>query len=141
MRRPMPAVSQGRTDTFTEHRPSDGLSDNLRSGGAPFPRCHVFARLRSRPRRAGIALWRIYPPQHSEYCCAFQRHYAILTINHAIIRVGTIDDGAIGMAAWQRIAPRRDRANRSRGARGPPRPPLFRRVGRPPPYTLPAQIT
>ena len=82
------------------------------------------------------------PPQQREYCCAFQRHYAILTINHAIMRVGTIDDGAIGRAAWQRIAPRRDRANGSRGAHGrPPRPPLFRRVGRPPPYTLPAQIT
>ena len=30
MRRPMPAVSQGRTGTFTEHRSNDGLSDILR---------------------------------------------------------------------------------------------------------------
>src|SRR3954464_11411708 len=30
MQRPMPASSQDRTGTFTEHRPSDGLSDILR---------------------------------------------------------------------------------------------------------------
>src|SRR3954469_12712667 len=44
MQRPMPAVLQGRTGTFTEHRLSDGLSDILRGGGARRPRCHVFAR-------------------------------------------------------------------------------------------------
>src|SRR4051794_35205960 len=47
MRRPMPTVSQGRTGPFTKHRPSDGLSDTLRDGGAHHPRCHVIARLRS----------------------------------------------------------------------------------------------
>src|SRR3954453_5682054 len=29
----LPAVSQGRTGTFTEHRRSDGLSDTSRGGG------------------------------------------------------------------------------------------------------------
>src|SRR5215218_2466380 len=37
MRRPMPAVSQSRTDTFTEHRWSDGLSDILRGGEGVSP--------------------------------------------------------------------------------------------------------
>ena len=45
------AVSQGRTGTFIDHRPSDGLSDILRGGGAHRPPCHVFARLRSSPWR------------------------------------------------------------------------------------------
>jgi len=39
----VPAVSQGRTGTFTEHRPSDKLSDILRGGGA----CRPPSRIRS----------------------------------------------------------------------------------------------
>src|SRR5215203_2830592 len=44
MRRPMPAVSQGRTGTFTEHRPGDGLSDILRGGEGAAP---ALSRIRS----------------------------------------------------------------------------------------------
>src|SRR4051794_16851416 len=33
----MPAVSQGRTGTFTEHKPSDGLNDILRGGESASP--------------------------------------------------------------------------------------------------------
>jgi Resolvase, N terminal domain len=44
MRRPMPAGSQGRTGTFTEHSPSDGLSDILGDVESASP---VLSRIRS----------------------------------------------------------------------------------------------
>src|SRR4051812_49290172 len=44
MRRSMPAGSQGRTGTFTEHRPSNGLRDILRGRGGVLP---ALSRIRS----------------------------------------------------------------------------------------------
>jgi hypothetical protein len=41
MRRPIPAVSQGKTGTFTEHKPSDGLSDILRGGEGSYFGCWI----------------------------------------------------------------------------------------------------